>query len=62
MARYGQYCPVARAAEILGKRWTLLILRDLHGGCWHFNQLRKSVSPLPDHCSVKNLFSSEWVV
>ena len=43
MARYGQYCPVARAAEILGKRWTLLILRDLHGGCRHFNQLRKGV-------------------
>ena len=23
MKGYGQYCPVARAAEILGKRWTL---------------------------------------
>ena len=43
MKSYGQYCPVARAAEILGKRWTLLILRDLHGGCRHFNQLRKGV-------------------
>jgi len=40
---YGQYCPVARAAEILGRRWTLLILRDLHGGCRHFNELRKGV-------------------
>ncbi len=44
MKSYGQYCPVARAAEILGKRWTLLILRDLHGGCRHFNQLRKGVT------------------
>ncbi len=43
MKSYGQYCPVARAAEILGKRWTLLILRDLHGGCRHFNELRKGV-------------------
>ncbi len=43
MKGYGQYCPVARAAEILGKRWTLLILRDLHGGCRHFNELRKGV-------------------
>ncbi len=43
MKSYGQYCLVARAAEILGKRWTLLILRDLHAGCRHFNQLRKGV-------------------
>ena len=28
MYKYGQYCPVAKAAEILGDRWTLLILRD----------------------------------
>src|SRR5699024_4282752 len=26
---YGQYCGLARAAEVLGQRWTLLILRDL---------------------------------
>ncbi len=43
MKSYGQYWPVARAAEILGRRWTLLILRDLHGGYRHFNQLRKGV-------------------
>ena len=28
-ARYEQFCPAARAAEILGQRWSLLILRDL---------------------------------
>lgn len=43
MKSYGQYCPVARAAEVLGRRWTLLILRDLHFGCRHFNELRKGV-------------------
>ena len=26
---YGQYCPVARAAEIVADRWTVLILREL---------------------------------
>jgi len=40
MHSYGQYCPVAKAAEILGDRWTLLIVRDLI--CLrarHFNDL-----------------------
>jgi hypothetical protein len=27
--RYGQYCPVARAAEVLAERWTLLVIREL---------------------------------
>ena len=29
MSRYGQYCPITRSLEILGDRWTLLIVRDL---------------------------------
>jgi DNA-binding HxlR family transcriptional regulator len=28
-ATYGQRCPVARALDVIGERWTLLILRDL---------------------------------
>lgn len=43
MKTYGQYCPVARAADILGERWTLLILRDILGGARRFNELRKGV-------------------
>lgn len=39
MHKYGQYCPVARAVEILGDRWTLLIVRDLLTGTRHFNNL-----------------------
>jgi len=39
--RYEQFCPVARAAEILGQRWTLLILRDLFAsGDQRFSDLR----------------------
>ncbi|HEX6335959.1 MAG TPA: helix-turn-helix domain-containing protein [Jiangellaceae bacterium] len=29
MRSYGQYCPVAKASELLGDRWTLLIIREL---------------------------------
>lgn len=43
MKSHGQYCPVARAAEILSQRWTLLLLRDLLGGIRRFNDLRRGV-------------------
>ena len=39
MSKYGQYCPVAKALEILGDRWTLLIVRDMLCGTKHFNDL-----------------------
>jgi DNA-binding HxlR family transcriptional regulator len=43
MYRYGQYCPVASAVEILGDRWTLLIVRDLLTGTRHFNDLERGL-------------------
>ncbi len=43
MYQYGQYCPIARAAEILGDRWTLLIVRDLLLGIRHFNDLERGL-------------------
>ena len=39
MRTYGQYCPIARAAEILGERWTPIILRNLLLGATTFNQI-----------------------
>jgi DNA-binding HxlR family transcriptional regulator len=43
MNKYGQYCPMARAVEILGDRWTLLIVRDLICGTRHFNALERGL-------------------
>ena len=43
MYKYGQYCPVAMATEILGDRWTLLIVRDLLAGARHFNELERGL-------------------
>jgi DNA-binding HxlR family transcriptional regulator len=40
---YNQFCPVAMAAEILGTRWTLLLLRELLVGSTRFNDLRRGV-------------------
>jgi DNA-binding HxlR family transcriptional regulator len=40
---YGQFCPVAMAAEILGARWTLVLLREFVAGSTRFNDLRRGV-------------------
>lgn len=40
---YDQYCPVARAAEILAERWTLLVLRELLWGEERFNGIARGV-------------------
>lgn len=39
MRTYGQYCPVARAVELLAERWTLIIVRILLAGCATFGEL-----------------------
>jgi DNA-binding HxlR family transcriptional regulator len=38
---YGQYCPITRAVEVLGERWSLLIVRDLLCGATRFNELAR---------------------
>jgi len=42
-ASYGQFCPVAMAAEILCTRWTMVVLRELMAGSTRFNELRRGV-------------------
>jgi DNA-binding HxlR family transcriptional regulator len=43
MKGYGQFCPIAKAAEIVAERWTPLVLRELVVGSTHFNDLRRGV-------------------
>jgi DNA-binding HxlR family transcriptional regulator len=43
MRSYAQYCPIAKASEILGDRWTLLIVRELLGGATGFNELQRGL-------------------
>lgn len=40
---YNQFCPVAMASEILGTRWTIVLLRELCAGSTRFNDLRRGV-------------------
>ena len=41
--KYDQACPVAKALEVLGDRWTLLIVRDLLRGAQRFQDLQTSL-------------------
>ena len=40
---YRQFCPVAKAMELLDERWTMLVVRELVSGSQHFNELRRGV-------------------
>lgn len=40
---YGQYCPLALAAELLCERWTLLVVHRLIGGADRFNAIHRGV-------------------
>ena len=40
MRSYGQYCPIARASELLAERWSIIILRNIVIlGCRTFNEI-----------------------
>lgn len=43
MKSYGQFCPVAQAAEIVSERWTPLVLRELLCGSRRFNDIKRGV-------------------
>jgi DNA-binding HxlR family transcriptional regulator len=59
MKRYGSFCPVAKAAEILTERWTLLVLRELLLGSCHFNHLRRGIPQMSPTLLSKRLQTLE---
>jgi len=40
---YGDYCPIAKASEILAERWTPLIIRNLHLDCHTFTEIHEGI-------------------
>ena len=40
---YGQFCPVAKAAEIVAERWTMLVIREVAMGSHRFGEIQKGV-------------------
>lgn len=47
MRKYSQYCPVARTLDLVGDRWTLIIIRDLFMGKRRFSEIRANSPGLP---------------
>jgi len=56
---YGQFCPVAKAAEIIGERWTILILRELLMGGRRFNELQRGLGDISPALLASRLKSLE---
>ena len=52
MFKYHQYCPVARACEVIADRWTPLIVRELLFGSRHFNELQRGLPQSRDRSSL----------
>jgi DNA-binding HxlR family transcriptional regulator len=52
---YGQFCGLARAAEIVGQRWTLLILRDLSVGPRRYSDLAGGLPGIPTNTLASRL-------
>ena len=44
MISYGQFCPVAKTMEILGEKWTMLIIRELLLGTTRFSDFQRAIS------------------
>ena len=52
-------CPIARTAEIISGKWTLLIIRDLASGVKRFNQLERSLQGISPKTLSERLRSLE---
>src|SRR3954451_22104697 len=52
---YGQYCGVARALELVGERWALLIVRDLLVGPKRYTDLRAGLPKIPTNVLATRL-------
>jgi DNA-binding HxlR family transcriptional regulator len=56
---YAQLCPIARTLDIIGDRWTLLIIRDLFLGSAKFKEFRERSPGMPTKVLSDRLKSLE---
>jgi len=55
MVDYGQFCPVAKATELIGERWTILIIRELILGTHRFSDFQRALSRISPSLLTKRL-------
>lgn len=53
--QFGQFCPIAKATEILGEKWTILIVREILMGSTRFNELQRGLSMISPAVLSKRL-------
>lgn len=53
--RYQQFCPAARTLDVIGERWTLLIVRDLLGGPRRYTDLRNGLPGMASNLLAQRL-------
>jgi len=61
MYDYEEFCPISKTASILGERWTIQIIREMHFGVTRFNEFRKflpGISPTLLNTRLKTLEAS----
>ncbi|HTK58388.1 MAG TPA: winged helix-turn-helix transcriptional regulator [Sphingomicrobium sp.] len=56
---YGQFCPIAKATEVLGERWSVLIVRELLMGGRRFNELQRGLGDISPALLTARLKSFE---
>jgi DNA-binding HxlR family transcriptional regulator len=61
VGEYGQYCPIARSAEVLAERWTPIIVRNLLNGCRTFGEIRQGAPGIPTAVLTRRLQTLERV-
>ncbi|MBU2604556.1 MAG: helix-turn-helix transcriptional regulator, partial [Alphaproteobacteria bacterium] len=44
--KYGQFCPIAKATEILGEKWTIMIVREILMGATRFNVVQRGLGDI----------------
>lgn len=55
MGSYGQFCPVARAADVLCTRWAILVVRELVSGSIRFGDIQRGLPGCPPATLSKRL-------
>lgn len=59
MRVFGQFCPVARTAELFAERWTPIIVRNLLNGCQTFTEIRQGAPGIPTALLAQRLQALE---
>lgn len=59
MSSYADYCPIATAVEVLGDRWTPLVIRELMTGSTGFNEIHRGVPRMSRSLLTERLRSLE---